>query len=499
MLRETTYSGLHQKNIGSIWTLAENSWIKDSAFSVVQEIFQLVGNLDIAVLLVNPNGTILKMLARDEIINVLAPCGIQVGGCLAEKIAGHNPFATTISQLKPSAGWGTDRSRPVLRGWFAASSPFFAPNGVPLGAIGMAGLNVLGHDQSLAIVDAGARAIETHSAIRLQEILPSQPVSQATYTLSHLTGSSAAICRVRRAVNKVAPAQANVLIHGETGTGKGMLARIVHAQSKVKNGPFIDFPCEATPRALIVPELFGYRDSSPAVGREPGPGRFELAEGGTLLLQDIEMLPLEAQAILLEVLETGVYCPAGGEQPVCFQVRIIACTASDLDRRVAEGSFLPELLYRLRGYEIAMPALRERKADIPALADCILQRITRPRHGSLSLARATVSIMTNYDWPGNVRELEAVLESACANVQPFPLICPEHLPERLQSTFRSTYAAQSGSQALLDTYQRKAVLQAAVDCQGKISQMAQVLGISRTTLWRWLKRLEIELTPFQQK
>ena len=214
-------------------------------------------------------------------------------------------------------------------------------------------------------------------------------------------------------VRQVAPTGAAVLITGETGTGKEVCARAIHGWSRRAAKPLLMLNCSALPEQLVESELFGHVKGAFSGAERDRPGRFLAADGGTLLLDEIGDLPLPAQAKLLRVLQEGAFEPVGSDRMVRVDVRIIAATHVDLPAAVAAGRFRADLYHRLAVFPVHLPALRERREDIPYLAQALLARIAaRHRRLGLTLAALAVSRITAYDWPGNVRELEHCLERA---------------------------------------------------------------------------------------
>ncbi|WP_299026134.1 sigma 54-interacting transcriptional regulator [uncultured Thermanaerothrix sp.] len=320
-------------------------------------------------------------------------------------------------------------------------------------------------------------------------------VGSPTFDLQNLVGESPAIRRVRRLARSAAAARGCVLIRGESGTGKNLLARAIHYHSPRSHGPFVVFACTAVPSELVLPELLG-------VERSVGEGlshasKFELADGGTLFFQDVEALPLEAQSVLLNYLELGIVQRIGSRKPIEVDVRIIASSSADLEHLVAEGNFRADLFYRLSLFEIMLPPLRERKQDLELLIEQILQRLGRQLGHPLSLSRDTLAVLKAHSWPGNVRELESVLTRAAVQASPSQVIMPAHLPP-LQTGTDLRNSVWLPNPPRLEEIERQAILQAAQQCHGNLSQMARLLGVGRTTLWRYLRRMNISLDSYRE-
>jgi formate hydrogenlyase transcriptional activator len=228
-----------------------------------------------------------------------------------------------------------------------------------------------------------------------------------------IIGSSEALRRVLVQVSKVAPTDSTVLIAGETGTGKELIARAIHNRSTRASRAFIRVNCAAIPPSLIASELFGHEKGSFTGAFQRRPGRFELADGGTIFLDEVGDLPPETQVALLRVLQEREFERVGGTEPLSVDVRVIAATNRDLSAAVAEGEFRQDLFYRLNVFPLQLPPLRERVADIPILVEYLIDRYARKAGKKVrKIPKRTLDLFLAYDWPGNIRELQNVVERA---------------------------------------------------------------------------------------
>jgi transcriptional activator for dhaKLM operon len=233
---------------------------------------------------------------------------------------------------------------------------------------------------------------------------------------------------VRRQALRAADAKACVLLVGESGTGKNVLARAIHNSGRRAGGPFLAINCRAIPHGLVLGEFLGFEASAFNTGLSTGqPSKFELAHGGTLFLEEIEALPLEMQAALLRVIEAGDVIRLGGTRVIPVDTRLIAATTADLDALVAEGAFRADLLLRLSSFFINLPPLRDQPAEIPLLIDRLRDKLSAQLGHPVSLVPAAHAALCVYPWPGNVRELETVMERAVAACEGQPIQL-EHLP-----------------------------------------------------------------------
>lgn len=319
---------------------------------------------------------------------------------------------------------------------------------------------------------------------------------EATLSLDDIASSSqtGVMRRVLRQARIAARGTAPVLLRGEGGVGKNHLARAIHNDGLNRDAPFISINCQAIPHELMISELLGHDEGSESRSR---PSKFELASGGTILLDQVEHLSLEMQAVVLHLIETGHVLRLGSPRPIPVDVRLIAATTADLEARVQEGSFISHLYYRFGVFNITIPPLRERAEDIPLLAERFLARITKAHGRAAWIDDEAMSALCKYPWPGNVRELESTLERAVSH-SPDAVIRRQDLPQTVVS---GRVIAGNGPQAqpvlTIAEAEREAILRAAHACEGHVTEMAQNLGIGRTTLWRKLKHYEIDIDGFK--
>jgi transcriptional regulator with GAF, ATPase, and Fis domain len=232
-----------------------------------------------------------------------------------------------------------------------------------------------------------------------------------TPEFEEIVGTSAALQKVLALVSKVAPSDATALVTGETGTGKEAIARAIHRRSRRSSRAFVSVNCAAIPRDLIASELFGHEKGSFTGAVQRRLGRFELAEGGTIFLDEVGELPAETQIALLRVLQEREFERVGGTRTIRTNVRVIAATNRNLEAAVAAGHFRSDLFYRLNVFPIEMPPLRERREDIPALVEYFIGRSARKLGKNIrGVNSKTLELLQSYAWPGNIRELQNVVE-----------------------------------------------------------------------------------------
>jgi len=300
-----------------------------------------------------------------------------------------------------------------------------------------------------------------------------------------LVGNSPGMDKVRALITKVAPTQSTVLILGETGTGKELVARAVHNQNSRADMPFVAVNCGALPETLIESELFGHRKGSFTGADEHRVGLFEVAHGGTIFLDEIGELPKAMQAKLLRVLENGEIRRVGENKPTTVDVRVVCATHRNLQEMVAEGDFREDLVYRINTFEIYLPPLRERIDDIAELAAHLLGRL-RPKAGTgPALTLDALEALKSHVWPGNVRELANAIEHATILCESGP-ISADHLPAQLHRRQLNGAAAVRPGPVSLRDLEMQAIYQALERHGGSKPKAAEELGISLKTLYNKL-------------
>ncbi len=341
------------------------------------------------------------------------------------------------------------------------------------------------------------------------------------------TGTGTAVTALRRLIDQVASFDTTVLVLGESGTGKEVVSRAIHQRSPRRDGPFVAINCGAIPPELLESELFGHEKGAFTGALTTRKGRFEMAEGGTLLLDEIGDMSLPMQVKLLRVLQERSFERVGGNQTIRCNVRVIAATHRDLETRIGEGKFREDLFYRLNVFPIEVPALRERTDDIPALVTTIATQLARTGRGEVRFADDALLALASYPWPGNVRELTNLVERL-AVLHPGGQVRLQDLPSRYRGDHlpsqaaaaeataepapQSVLAASAGSAAAkpapvpqahlpsegLDLRDHMAnieltlINEALERTQGVVAHAAQLLGLRRTTLVEKLRKYGIE-------
>lgn len=302
---------------------------------------------------------------------------------------------------------------------------------------------------------------------------------------SGFIGNSPAITRVRELIDRVAATDANVLILGENGTGKELVARAIHRQSTRKDNVFISVDLGALTASLFESELFGHVKGAFTDARQDKPGRFELASGGTIFLDEIGNLSLPLQSKLLTVLQHHKVQRVGSTKEIPIDFRLVCATNMPLHDMVVEKTFRQDLLYRINTVEIRVPALRERPDDIPLLAEHFLQRYTKKyNRPGMKIDNVVMARMKKYSWPGNVRELQHAIERAVI-LSEDKVIRSEPLMIGMQPTKAKS---NNSKPVTLEEMEKQFIQQSLQENDGNVSQTARVLGMTRTALYRRMKK-----------
>jgi len=319
--------------------------------------------------------------------------------------------------------------------------------------------------------------------------------------LPEIIGRSEPFVQILDLVAKVAPTPSTILLTGESGTGKELIADAIHRLSPRKGGPIIKLNCAAIPENLLESELFGHEKGSFTGAIRKKPGKFELADGGTIFLDEVGDMSPPIQAKLLRVLQEKEYTPVGGEQVKKVDVRIIAATNKELMVEVQQGRFREDLFYRLNVITISIPPLRERKSDVLILADHFLDEVAkRGQHQKKSLARNALDRLLAYSWPGNIRELENTIERASL-LSDGSMIQADDLPipsNAIQSkangdgTNQGWATKRASLNEMLQAFEKELIIRALKKCGGIQVGAAKILGVSHKNLWHKVKKHNIE-------
>jgi two-component system response regulator AtoC len=334
---------------------------------------------------------------------------------------------------------------------------------------------------------------------RISRILEMQTIKARCVSLeencrvmhSDLIGKSKALEHTLGLIKQVAPTDSTVLILGESGTGKELVANSIHMQSKRASKPFVRINCAAIPEGLMESELFGHEKGAFTGAHAKKLGKFEMADSGSMLLDEIGEMPLSLQAKLLRVLEENMYERVGGTSTIQVDVRILCATSRDLEKAVDSGNFRQDLYYRLNVIPIQLPPLRERKEDIPILTNHFLNEFSADRGMVMGISPEALQSLIDYDFPGNIRELKNIIER-CSVLAQDQIIQPQDLPSDIAAgnVYDDREDSFSLSNAMAKT-EKQLILKALAHTEGKKGEAAELLGISRKNLWEKIKLYQI--------
>jgi DNA-binding NtrC family response regulator len=328
---------------------------------------------------------------------------------------------------------------------------------------------------------------------------------QNNYSFQNILSKNTQMHAIFELIKNVAPTNATVLIEGETGTGKEQVARAVHASAHHRTGPFIAVNCAALPETLLESELFGHEKGAftSAVGQRRG--RFELAHGGAIFLDEVGDIPAPMQAKLLRVLQERAFERIGGTQTIQVDVRVIAATNRSLQKLVKEGKFREDLYYRLNVVKIDLPPLRDRAEDIPLLVAHFTRKYARPGEPAKQIAPAAMEVLINHSWPGNVRELENAIERATVTSRD-PVIQVENLPAELLSPAKpaAPFAVDLNRplaelvREIVAQVERQYIHKALKKTHGHVGRCATVCGLSRRSITKKITEYQLDKSAFKE-
>mgnify|MGYP000333167180 CR=1 FL=1 len=345
------------------------------------------------------------------------------------------------------------------------------------------------------------RALERRSLVREVSTLSDQLGTRLRF--ENIIGSSSAMQAALARISKAIPTDVTILLCGENGTGKGLLAQAIHHNSPRGAGPFVTITCASIPEGLLESELFGHERGAFTDARVAKPGKFELAEGGTVFLDEVGDLSPATQAKLLRVLQDHTCERLGGTKTIKVNVRIIAATNKDLERAVQDGTFREDLYYRINVVSVRVPPLRERKEDVPLLVEHFI-RLYSAKLGKQvrGFSAEAMALLLAHDWPGNVRELEHLVEHALvmADGPVMGLDClPTHIVSyRPRAPEEPTLTPGGSLDDTLESLERKLILSALQRTGGVQSRAARLLGITERSLWHRVKKHGIDIEGIKE-
>ncbi len=349
---------------------------------------------------------------------------------------------------------------------------------------------------SVAVIMADPK--QSEERLQHENVALREETDQASM-FEEIVGTSAALQRVLSLVSKVAPTDASVLITGETGTGKELVARAIHRRSQRSSKPFVSVNCAAIPRDLIASELFGHEKGSFTGAVQRRLGRFEMADGGTIFLDEVGELPKETQIALLRVLQEREFERVGGTRSIQTNVRVVAATNRDLRAAIAAGTFRSDLFYRLNVFPLEVPPLRDRREDIPELVEYFIDRCANNLGKNITgINKKSLELLQSYPWPGNIRELQNVIERSVIMCETENFSVDETwLP---QQPVASECKGQSDFSQKLAAQEKETIESALRESEGRVfgpSGAAAMLGMPRSTVESKIRSLRINKNRFK--
>ena len=403
-----------------------------------------------------------------------------------EVLAAEGPFALMLTDYRMPGMTGLELVRIAARDYPAMPTVMMTAYGTVEDAVNAMKEGAADYLLKPFSFDAVTEVVRRATRRGAEQVAHADDAQTARPERGLMIGSSAAFAQIVRIAEDVATADSTVILMGESGTGKEVLARHIHACSG-RTGPFVGVNCAALPEGLLESELFGHEKGAFTGAQMARKGRFEQAQGGTLLLDEISEMPLGLQAKLLRVLQEREVTPVGSPTTVKLDTRVIATTNRDLDLEVREGRFRKDLFFRLHVIALPVPALRERPEDVLPLAESFLKKHQRAGRPAMSLSREAAAWLRGHAWPGNVRELENMIERACLLTRGM-VIQPEDLALNLKphTPLPSPAGASAGFEAAagltLEEMERRMILATLDQTGGNRTKTADLLGVSVRTI-----------------
>lgn len=365
--------------------------------------------------------------------------------------------------------------------------PIFDDEGEVIGGFGM--LLAKNEDQARGIAE---KYIEINKELTLYKNEIAK-INTTKYKLDDIYGISDEINIAKEKVKKIAKVNSNVVILGESGSGKELFAHSIHDESDRADGPFVTLNCSAIPENLFEAELFGYEEGAFTGAKKGGNiGKFELAKGGSIFLDEIGDMPYYMQVKLLRVLQEKEVLRIGGDSPIQVDARVICATNKDLEKMVQEGVFREDLYYRLNVLTLEVPPLRERKEDIPVLVDKFLVEFYKETGIYRKVSKNVMKRLYKHDWPGNVRELRNVIERMAVNAEDINITIADIPKYILKKSLDKEYLnKQTGLKKILGTIEKDLIIEILKDTKGNKTEAAEKLKIQRTTLYRKMEEYNI--------
>ena len=426
----------------------------------------------------------------------LARAGFRVetaaGLAVARRLLASRQFRLTVLDVKLSDGSGLDLLNEIKESSPTSEVVVLTPEAASeeaVRAMKQGAADILSKPFKMEALIAVLENALHKEALERSHFALEREVARARATDGFI-GQSTAVMELLDLVARVAETDATVLIRGESGVGKELIANAVHRRSLRARQPFVVVDCASLHENLLQSELFGHERGAFTDAVQRKRGLFEVADGGTLFLDEIGELTPPLEVKLLRVLETGTFRRLGGTTDIRVDVRVLAATSRSLEQMVRERGFREDLFYRLDVFSLYIPALRERRDDLPLLVDHFVRTSALAAKRGVRVSDAAMAVMQRYPWPGNVRELRNVIERALILCDT-GVIEPEHLPLNVRHEQVAPTSPLEGRRPTLEEMERDYILQVVSECQGHRHKAADILGISERSLYRKLKEYEV--------
>lgn len=487
-------------------SIEENNLLIEIARPYMDDLYKIINNTNFMITLLDEDGILLEAIVHPNLQARTKFHSIN----LSERRVGTNAMGTCLILNRPIQTYGEEHFHKLLQQFTTSAAPIHDESGELLGCIGITGFANDVSVHTLGMATAVSYAIE--NKIRLSKdkhnsynesyfhIIADKRIREGLYSFDDIIGESNIIKESINIAKIAARGNSNVLILGESGTGKELFAQSIHNSSNRRDKPFIDINCGALPEGLAESELFGYEGGAYTGSRKEGqPGKFELAHGGTIFLDEIGELPLSIQASLLRVIQERRIVKVGGSKSKDIDIMIIAATNRNLFEAVKNGGFRKDLFYRLNVFTINLPSLREHREDIQVLIDFFIKRYNRKFNRRIQgITTEVLYIFHNYNWPGNIRELENVIERGVQIAQRDRIDIGD-LPVYLTEDINIANIKGKESITVMESEECKIIHHNLDKTKGNIKLTSEILGISRATLYRKISRYNLDIDNYRYK
>jgi transcriptional regulator of acetoin/glycerol metabolism len=493
-------------------SIKKNFLFIDIARPYIDDLYKVINNTNFMITLLDKDGFVLDVLLHPKVIEITNFTLIN----LSEERVGTNAMGTCLFLDKPFQTYAEEHTHIELQKFTTAAAPIHDKTGELIGCIGITGLanDISTHTLGMAIAasyaienklilleDKDMNLVKQFSSLNNNNIKiknGNSGVKNKLYSFKDIIGDSDSIKEAIKIAEIASNGNSNILILGESGTGKELFAQSIHSNSSRKNKPFVDVNCGSLPLNLAESELFGYEGGSYTGSKKEGqPGKFELADGGTIFLDEIGELPLSIQVSLLRIIQERKVTRIGSQSSKDIDIMIIAATNKNLFESVQNNTFRGDLFYRLNVFNINLPPLREHQEDIPLLVENFIERYNiRFNRNIEGITEEALYLLKQYSWPGNIRELSNIIERAI-QIAVNKNIEVRDLPIYITTNINIQEIKGRVNIGLMEKEEIKTINSILEKTRGNAKVTSEVLGISRATLYRKLIKYDIAIDKFR--